>query len=97
MGLKARNLSAVFANNKGANQPAHRYSVISAFVICLLESIISRLATSKFSIFYLVSVAKETGLSLPLLEIPKTGFLATRHCLVHYGSISVCGPYTQKS
>ena len=39
------------ANNKGADQPAHPRSLISAFVIHLLESIISGLATSKISIF----------------------------------------------
>ena len=33
------------ANNKGADQPAHPRSLISAFVIGLLESIISKLAT----------------------------------------------------
>ena len=38
-----------FANNKGADQPAHPCSLISAFVIYLLESIISRLATSEIS------------------------------------------------
>ena len=36
---------------KGADQPAHMRSLISAFVIQLLKSIISRLATSKISIF----------------------------------------------
>ena len=40
-----------FANNKGADQSAHPCSLISAFVICLLESIISRLATGEVSIF----------------------------------------------
>ena len=40
-----------FVNNTGADQPAHPRSLISAFVIRLLESIISRLATSKISIF----------------------------------------------
>ena len=63
-------LSSVFANNKGADQAAHPRSLISAFVIRLLESIISKLATSKFSIFQLVSVAiKDTGLSFALSEI----------------------------
>ena len=33
-----------FANNTGADQPAHLCSLISALVIHLLESIISRLA-----------------------------------------------------
>ena len=70
------NLSLVFANNKGADQPAHLRSLISAFVIRLLERIISKHATSKFSIFSLVSVAEETGLSLTLSETQKTGFLA---------------------
>ena len=64
-----------FANNKGADQPAHQRILISAFIIHLLKSIISRLATSEISLFYLVSVAEETGLSLALSEIPKTGFL----------------------
>ena len=38
-----------------------RRSLISAFVIRFLQSIISRLATSKISNFYQVSVAEETG------------------------------------
>ena len=40
-----------FADNKGPNQPAQMGSLISDFVIRLSESIISRLATSKISIF----------------------------------------------
>ena len=67
-----------FANNTGANQPAHPHRLTSVFVIRLSRSIISRLATSEISIFYLVSVAEETGLKLALSEIPKTGFLAAR-------------------
>ena len=38
------------ANNIDADQPAHPCSLISAFVNHVLESIISRLATSKISI-----------------------------------------------
>ena len=52
-----------FANNKGADQPAHLRSLVSVFVIRLLESIISRLATSEISIFYLVSIAEQAGLN----------------------------------
>ena len=52
-----------------------------AFVICLLDSIISKLATCAISIFYLVSIAKETGLSLTLSETRKTGFVAMRPIL----------------
>ena len=40
-----------FANNKGADQPAHPRSLVSAFVIRLLGSIISQPATSEISIF----------------------------------------------
>ena len=40
-----------FANNKDADQPAHLRSLFIAFVIRLLESIISRLVTSEISIF----------------------------------------------
>ena len=40
-----------FANNKGADQPAHPRRLISVFVIRFLLSIISRLATSEISIF----------------------------------------------
>ena len=38
----------------------------------LLESIISNLAVVEISIFYLVSLAEETDLSLVLWETPKT-------------------------
>ena len=61
-----------FANNKSADQPAHSRSLISAFVFCSLESIISKLATSEISIFYLVPVAEQAGLNLTLSETPKT-------------------------
>ena len=67
-----------FANNKGADQPAHPRSLISAFVICFLESTICKLAICEISIFLLFSVAEVTGFGLALSEIPKTGFLATR-------------------
>ena len=67
-----------FANNKGAYQPAYPCSLISVFVISLLESIISRLATSEILIFYLVTVAEETGLCVTLSETLKTGYLVTR-------------------
>ena len=54
------NLSLGFVNNKSADRPAHPSSMISAFVVRLLESTISRPATSESSIFYLVTVAVET-------------------------------------
>ena len=48
--LMQDNLSLGFANNKDTDQPAHPCSLISAFVICLLESIIYRLAMSEILI-----------------------------------------------
>ena len=39
-----------FVNNKGSDLPAHSRSLISAFVIRLLESIISRLLRPKFKL-----------------------------------------------
>ena len=65
-------------NNTGADQPAHPRSLINAFAIRFLERIICKLATGEISIFKLVSLAGDTGLSLSLSEAPKTGFLATR-------------------
>ena len=67
-----------FANNKGADQTVHHRCLISAFVISLLESIISKLATSEFHCSKVVSVAEQTGLSLTLSETPNTGFVASR-------------------
>ena len=72
------------ANNTGADQPAHPHSLISAFVILFVESFICKLATGEISIFWLGSVAEETGLKLALSETPKTGFLATRHNLLFW-------------
>ena len=40
-----------FANNIGADQPAHRHSLISAFVIRFLKSAITGLAMGKISNF----------------------------------------------
>ena len=72
-----------FAKNKGVDQPAHPHRLISACVVCILERIISKVASSKISIVMLVCVARETGLSLALSETPKTVFVTTRpiYCL----------------
>ena len=43
-------------------------------MFALWKNVISKLATGEISIFYLVSVAVETGLSLALVETLKTGF-----------------------
>ena len=56
----------------------HPPRLIRAFVIPLLESIISKLDTAEISIFLLVSVAEETDFSLALSETPKTGLVASK-------------------
>ena len=71
-------MSSGLANNKAQAQPAHLRSLISAFVIRLLESIISELATNKMSIFSLASVAEQDGLGLIWLETPNTDFALIR-------------------
>ena len=53
-------------------------NLISTFVIHYLESIIVSLAPCKISIFWLVSVAEQTGLSISLLEALRTGFVKLR-------------------
>ena len=59
------NLTLVHGNNKGAGLYSYPRSPISTFVVHLLESIISELASCKIS-FLLVCVAEQTGLSLTL-------------------------------
>ena len=68
----------LYVNNKGADQLAHPRSLMSAFVVRCLDSIISIVAIPKISSLYLASVAAQAGLSLPWLQTPKTGFLETR-------------------
>ena len=65
------------ALNKGADQPAHLCSLISAFEIHYLYLLV-KLAPCKITIFKLVSVAEQAGLSLTWSETLKTGFLVSR-------------------
>ena len=67
-----------YANNKGADQPAHPRSLISTFVVRCPDSIISLVSVSKISSLYLASVAALDGLSLPWSQTLKTGFLAMK-------------------
>ena len=60
-------LSSGLLNNKGADQPAHTRSLISAFVFRSFESIKSRL-----------SVVKETGLSLAMSKTLETGLFCVQ-------------------
>ena len=63
-----------YANNKGADQPAHARSLISAFVVHCLDSIISLDSIAEISRLYLVSVAAQAGLCLAWSETPEDTF-----------------------
>ena len=63
-----------YANNKGADQPAHPRSLISAFVVRCLDSIISLDSISEISSLYLASVAEQAGLSLTWSQSPEDTF-----------------------
>ena len=66
-----------YANNKGADQPVHPYSLISAFIVRCLDSIIHILDKSEISRLQLVSVAEQAGLSLTSLHTSEDSFFVT--------------------
>ena len=57
-----------YANNKGTDQPAYLRSLISAFVVCCLDSIIPPVFISEMSSICLASVAEQDGLSQLVAE-----------------------------
>ena len=63
-----------YANNKGADQPAHPRSLISAFVVRCLDSIMSLVSVTKMSSLILASVAAQASLSLTWSETPEYTF-----------------------
>ena len=66
-----------YANNKGADQPAHPRSLINTFVVRCLDSIIPLVSISAVSSLHKASVAAQAGLCLTWSQTPKTGFLMT--------------------
>ena len=72
---------------QSADQPAHLCSLISAFVVHCLDSIIPLLAIAEISRPMLVSSAEQAGLSLTWSQTPKTGFLMTGS---YYVCVCVC-------
>ena len=66
-----------YANNKGADQPAHSRSLISAFIVRCLDSIISLDSIAEISRLQLASVAAHAGLCLARSETPKTRFVVS--------------------
>ena len=75
--MSLENLFMPYANNKGADQPAHPRSLINVFLVRCLDGIIPLLAIAEISRLELVSAAEQTGLSLIWSQTPKTGFIVT--------------------
>ena len=63
-----------YANNKGADQPAHPRSLISAFVVRCLDTVMSLVSVTKLSSLLLASVAEQAILSLTWSETPEDTF-----------------------
>ena len=80
------NLFYAYANNKGADQPAHPRSLISTCIVPCLVSITPLVSITKISSLQLASVLEQAGLSLTWSKIPKTGFLVTRLILLSEAS-----------
>ena len=76
--MSCENLFMPYEINKDEDQPAHLRSLISAFFVHYLDSIIPLLAKSKISRLQLASEAEQSGLSLTWSETLKTGFLVTK-------------------
>ena len=67
-----RNVS--YANNKGADQPGHPRSLISAFVVRCLDSLMSLVSVTKISSLMLASVAEQVSLILTWSETTEETF-----------------------
>ena len=57
-----------YANTKGADQPAHPRSLISAFVVRCLDNVMSQVSLTKISSLMQASVAEQASLSLTWLK-----------------------------
>ena len=76
-----------YANNKGADQPAHPRSLISAYIVHCLDSIISLDSIAEISRLQLASVAAQAGLCLAWWEAPEDTF---SHDIAHLYLFSEC-------
>ena len=85
---REKSLLLPYVNNKGADQPAHLRSLISALIVHCLDSIIPLVSISEISSLYLASVAVQAGLSLPWSQTLKTGFICdAAHIMVTPNSL----------
>ena len=63
-----------YTNNKRADQPAHPRSLISAFVVRCLDSVMSLVPVTKIASLMRASVAEQASLSLTWSETPEDRF-----------------------
>ena len=84
-----------YVNNKGADQPAHPRSLVSAFFVRCLDSIISLDSTIEISSLMLASVVEQASLSLTWSETPEDTF---SHDEAHLKCLMVvrCRPKNQQ-
>ena len=66
-----------YANNKGADQPAHPRSLFGVLDVRCLESIVSLDAIAEILTLPVASIVKQRGLSLTWWQSLKTDFLMT--------------------
>ena len=78
-----------YANNKGADQAAHPRSLISAFVVRCLDSIMPLVSISEISSLYLVSLATQVSLCITWSQTPKTGFLVWERTMTFSKTITI--------
>ena len=76
-------MSYVISNNKGADQPVHLRSLIVAFVVHCLDSVMPLVSVTKISSLILASVAEQASLSLIWLETPKDTFSYDEAHIIH--------------
>ena len=67
-------MSYVICEQQSADQPAHPRSLIGAFVVRCLDSVMSLVSVSKISSLMLASVAEQASLSLTWSETPEDTF-----------------------
>ena len=71
------------ANNKGADQPVHPRSLISAFAVHCIDGVMPLVFVTKISSLILASAAEQASLSLIWLETPKDMFFHDEAHIIH--------------
>ena len=85
-----------YANNKGADQLAHPRSLISAFVVRCLDSVMALVSVTKISSLMLASVAEQVILSLTWSATPEDTFShdEAQYITIHFVSVLHLHAYT---